>query len=229
VGVKPSGNKFDSKAGQAQAKEESRKKFVAGTTPATTYTDPKGKVHTVDPKDQKIEQLRRELNNEKWVNRDLREREFYRTYWSRPVVVYHDPYSTFFWYWLLDRSIEQQAYWAYHHRYSMDAVRYNDLLARNAELAARVRAMEAQNLPRNPTYQPTGMTDADLMYNKEYVGAAYNPTTVDVPPPVVVTHHPTSGSPSGGDGGAVLTVMLYIFLGLAIVALIVWLVFVKKW
>jgi len=33
-------------------------------------------------------------------------------HWYRPVVVYHDPYSRFFWWWLLDRSLDDQAWWA---------------------------------------------------------------------------------------------------------------------
>lgn len=209
---------FDNKAGAAQKKEESKSAFLKGKAPADTYTDPKGNTVKIDPKDQKIASLRNQLSEEKWRNREVRERTFYSTYYSRPVVVYHDPYNSFFWYWMLDRSIEQQAMWAYNHRYSMDAARYNELTSRNAELAARVRALEASGAARNPAYQPTGMSDADLMYDKSYVQAAYNPE----PAPV----HRQSGPV---DAGPVLKVLLYIFLGLAIIALVVWLIFVKKW
>lgn len=212
VGSKPKGN-FDHKAAIDQRKVESKAAFKKGSEPAPHYTDPKGRVVQIDPRDAKIAHLRNQLNEEKWHNRDLRERNFYATYYSRPVVVYHDPYNSFFWYWLLDRSIEQQALWAYHHRHSMDSARYNDLLNRNAELAARVRVLEGSGVARNPAYEPAGIADADLMYQKDYVQAAYNPQT----------HHETV------DASGVLVVLLYIFLGLGIVALVVWLVFVKKW
>jgi len=61
-----------------------------------------------------------------------------------------------------------------------------------------------------------------LMYQESYVKAAYNPQ--QVAPPVVPVRH---SEPV--DAGPVLKVLLCICLGLAIVALIVWLVFVKKW
>ncbi len=220
AGTKPKST-YDPKAAEAARKQESKQKFEKGTAPAPAYTDAKGKTHTIDPKDRKISQLRSQLNHEKWQNRDLRERNFYQSYYSRPIVVYHDPYNSFFWYWMLDRSIEQQAMWAYNHRASMDAARYNDLLSKNAELAGRVRALESQNVPRNPAYQPAGMQEADLMYTKDYVNAAYNPE------PVQQVH--TWRGAGGPDGGSVIKVLLIIFLSLGIISLLVWLVFVKKW
>jgi hypothetical protein len=203
---------YDNKAGQAQQKAESAKRFKAGTEPAATYTDSKGKTQRIDPKDAKIKELRKDLSWERYQNREYRQRDFYNNvYFSRPVVIYHDPYSSIFWWWLLDRSIEQQALWAYHHRYSMDQARYNDLLAKNAELAGRVRALEQQGVVRNTAYQPAGMKESDLMYNDEYVKAVYNP------------------QPEPHSFGYVLKVLLTIFLLLGIISLMVWLVFVKKW
>jgi hypothetical protein len=98
----------------------------------------------------------------------------FNPYWYRPVVVYHDPYSSFFWWWLLDRSIEDQAWWAYHHRYDMDPARYQALLANNQQLEARVAQLEAQqNVQRDATYTPTNL-DRDLMYSDQYVNQSYN-------------------------------------------------------
>ncbi len=209
IGSKPHTD-FDHHAGQSQHKLESKKNFEKGKTPASTYTDSKGKIHDIDPRDRRIHTLREQLTEEKLRNRNLRERQFYNNYYSRPIVVYHDPYSSLFWYWLLDRTIEQQALWAYHHRLDMDAARYNDLLSKNAELAGRIRALESQNTPRNSTYTPPGMADHDLMYTDEYVSAAYNPQHIE-------------------EDSNVLMILLYVFLILAIVALLIWLIFVKKW
>lgn len=98
----------------------------------------------------------------------------YQPYWYRPVVIYHDPYSSFFWWWLLDRSIEDQAWWAYHHRYDMDQARYQALLASNQQLQARVEQLETQQpVPRDPAYTPTNL-DRDLMYSDQYVNQSYN-------------------------------------------------------
>jgi hypothetical protein len=213
AGGKPKGT-YDQKGGVAQQHKESKEKFQQGQAPAPTYTDSRGKVQQIDPKDKKIEQLRGQLSEEKWKNRELRRDNFYHQYTSRPVVVYHDPYSSFFWYWLLDRTIEQQAMWAYCHRYDMDSARYNDLLARNADLRARVIALEAQRVARDPHYTPAGMNDPDLQYTDDYIRAAYNP-------------HPVASQPV--DASGVLHFLLILFLVLAIIALVVWLIFVKKW
>jgi hypothetical protein len=97
----------------------------------------------------------------------------YSPYYYRPWVTYHDPYNSFFWWWLLDRSLDDRAYWAYHHRYDMDPSRYQALVANNQELEARVAQLEAQQVPRDPTYTPTGL-DRDLMYSDHYVSQSYS-------------------------------------------------------
>ncbi len=107
------------------------------------------------------------------VSRPARTRVIFGPYYSRPVVVYQDPYSSFFWWWLLDRSLDDRAWWAYHHRYEMDAGRYQALLASDQQLQARVAQLEAQQAARDPSYVPPGM-DRDLMYSDGYVANAYN-------------------------------------------------------
>jgi hypothetical protein len=138
-------------------------------------------------------------------------RTFYGPYWSRPVIVYNDPYNSFFWWWLLDRSIEYQALWAYHHYNYMDPARYHQLLAQNAALAARVSQLESEHLPRDPNYVPPGMQSRDLMYADSYVNAAYNPQ----PAPV--------------SGAHVLRFLFKFLLVCAIIAFLIWLVFFKRW
>jgi hypothetical protein len=95
-------------------------------------------------------------------------------YTYRPWVSYNDPFSSLFWWWLLDRSIDDQAWWAYHHRYDMDPARYQALVTSNQQLEARVAQLEAQQpVARDPAYTPTGV-DRDLMYSDHYVAQAYN-------------------------------------------------------
>jgi hypothetical protein len=216
AGTKPKGT-FDVPGGTAAQRAESKKSYERGKSPATEYKTAKGDTIKIDPKDRKIAQLRNDLSEEKWRNRELRQQHFYSSYYSRPVVVYHDPYPSFFWWWMLDRSIEQQALWAYHHRASMDPVRYNDLLAKNAELSARVKALETQKVVPDPSFKPAGMEDRDMMYDDNYVNAVVNPQQRPAPP---------------YQGPAVGKVMLYVLgaiLGLLLIWFIVWLIFVKKW
>jgi hypothetical protein len=99
-------------------------------------------------------------------------------YYYRPIVVYRDSYSSFFWWWLLDQSLDQRAYWAYHHRWDMDDARYQALLASDARLQTRISELEAQQVAQDPSFTPTGL-DRDLMYNDQYVSRAYSnrPTT----------------------------------------------------
>jgi hypothetical protein len=113
--------------------------------------------------------------------RPVRIYNVFNPYWSRPVVIYHDPYNSLFWWWLLDRSLDDRAYWAYHHRYDMDPARYQALVAQDQQLEARVEQLETQQAPRDPSYTPPGV-DRDLMYSDRYVQQTYSnrPTTMGV-------------------------------------------------
>ncbi len=103
----------------------------------------------------------------------------FNTYTTRPWVSYHDPYSSLFWWWLLDRSLDDRAWWAYHHRYDMDPARYQALLATDQQLETRVAQLEAQQVARDPNYVPAGW-DRDLVYSDQYVARSYSnrPTTL---------------------------------------------------
>jgi hypothetical protein len=178
--------------------------------PKTEYKTPNGTVKSIDPKDKKIEQLRNELDHEKWVNRSSRQEIVYHNYYGRPPMIYSDPYGPLFMYVLLDRSLDERAAWAYHHQDSMDAARYRDLLAKDAQLEARVRKMEAEKVQRDPAYSLPGL-DPDLQYDDDFVDAAYN-----------AEHPPSSFELLGW-------VCLWTFMGVAIIAIILYLVFVKEW
>jgi hypothetical protein len=211
VGRKPSGGGYDAPAGQAQRREESRQAYTQGSRPKPSYTDGKGESKPIDPTDRRVEDLRRDLDRERYRNREQRRRDTFDPYWSRPVVVYHDPYSSLFWWWLMSQSVQTQAQWAYNHRSAMDEARYRDLLAQNRELEEKVKELEARGEPRNPSYTPPGL-EPDLMYTDEYVDAAYNP---QAPPP----------SSRGGGGMRLLTILAVLLL----VGFVVWLVFFKRW
>ena len=114
-------------------------------------------------------------------SRPVRIYSVFNPYYSRPVMVYSDPYNSLFWWWLLDRSLDDRAWWAYHHRYDMDPARYQALVANDQQLEARVQQLEAQQAPRDPNYVPPGV-DRDLMYSDHYIAQSYSnrPTTSGV-------------------------------------------------
>ncbi len=105
--------------------------------------------------------------------RPIRIYNVYNSYRWRPWITYNDPYSSLFWWWLLDRTIEDRAWWAYHHRYDMDPARYEALMATDAQLQARVAQLEAQQAARDPNYVPSGLEGRDLMYSDQYVSRSY--------------------------------------------------------
>ena len=141
--------------------------------------------------------------------RPVRIYNVFNTYSARPWITYHDPYSSLFWWWLLDRSLDDRAWWAYHHRYDMDPARYDALLATDAQLQARVTQLEAQQAARDPSYVPPGLQGRDLMYSDQYVNRAYSnrPTLL----------------------GVIAFWVLGIPLALAICGFFIWLIWFKRW
>jgi hypothetical protein len=140
--------------------------------------------------------------------RPVRIYNVYNGYYSRPWVTYSDPYNSFFWWWLLDRSLDDRAYWAYNHRYDMDPARYQALLAHDQQLEARISDLEGQQVARDPTYVPAGL-DRDLMYSDHYVARAYN-------------NRPTTG-------GRVAFWVLGLPLAAGMCGFFIWLIWFKRW
>ncbi len=138
----------------------------------------------------------------------MRTYNVFNPYWTRPTVIYHDPYNSFFWWWLLDRSLDDRARWAYHHRYDMDPARYQALVANDQPLEARVAELEAQQAPREPDYVPTGL-DRDLMYSDQYVTRSYS-------------NRPTTS-------GQFAFWVLAIPTALGVSAFFIWLIWFKRW
>lgn len=240
------GGAFDSSAAAAQHRAESRKAFNAGKAPKATYQPPAGgTAQPINTESARVRQLRRELNEERWVNRELRMRHYYAPYYgpAYPTIYYHDPYSRLFWYWLLAQSLDTRASWAYHHRYDMDAARYRALLDRDARLESRIRELEAQKIPRDQAYVPKEMAkDPDAMYSDEYIDAIFNPQptgtgTTALPPPTeppvpYVPAPPISRGPSMSAGQFFWAGVRFLFaslLILAALAFLIWVVFIKRW
>ncbi len=218
-GTRPSHANYDASAAAMKQREASRAAFTAGQAPRPTYTDQVGRPQPVDPESPVVRQLRRDLNYERWTNRELRERQYYGNSWSgwynsRPIYSYRDPFSDLFWYWMLSQSFQTQAQWAYNHHDMMDDARYRDLLARDSRIEQEIRNLEQQGVPRDPTRTPQATPGQpmppDLMYNDNYVQAVYNPQPQRT---------------SGGFGHALVRFVLIV----AAILGLIWLVFFKRW
>jgi hypothetical protein len=203
---------FDRAAAAAQRREESKARFTQGTKPRTTYTTSSGETRPIDAGDKRVEVIRRNTDLGRWATREQRRLQVYSIPAPQPVIIYQDPYSDWFWWWLLTRDQDTRALWAYHHQSDIDAARYRDLLAKDQQLEARIRELETKQVPRDPTYAPPGL-DPDLMYDDGFVEAAVNPQPPPPPPPF----------------RRLARAVWIIVLILAVMAFVVWLVFIKRW
>jgi hypothetical protein len=226
TGPPKSKNNLDAGGAQAQQKLDSKASYLQSKAPAATYKDPKtGTEKKFSEADKKhVETIRTTVTHERYITRSTRVETFYGpTYIHRPTVYYSDPFGPFFYLWLLDRSLDDRARWAYHHRQQMDDARYRDMVAKDAALEARIRQLEAEKLQRDPNYVPAAMKDQpDLMYNDAYVNAAYNPT------PAVYTQPPPRAPGSGPSAGTVLMWFLIIIVVIVVVSFVVWFIFIRE-
>jgi hypothetical protein len=206
---KPKSGAFDGTAAAAQKRVESKANYLKGPEPQPTYTSPTGQTVPINPATNTVQQIR-SMDRNVYITRETRIYSAYSPYYSRPLVLYNDPYNSFFWWWMLDRSLDERAMWAYSHRYDMDSARYQALLAQDARLETRIRQLEAEKAARDPNYLPAGI-DADLQYTDDYVHAVYNP-------------HAESRVPANG-----LWTVLWIFAGGAVLFAVIYLVFFHNW
>lgn len=172
---------FQSSIAKEQHRSEARTQYQKATAPKPAYTTSKGASVPIKPGSPSVSQIR-EMPEDKYASRKTREQKVFHHYYNTsPSVVHHynDSYNTFFWLWLMDRSVNDRAAWAYNHApgtpNGMDEVRYKELLARDKVLEARVKELEKEKKVRDPTYVPPGLDDPDLQYTDEYVNAVYNP------------------------------------------------------
>lgn len=216
----PSSLSYDSPAARARKEEASRQEFTrfkestlppAAPPPATPPPSPSYRVTPPPLPPSASGSYRRPTyvpDTGTVLTRPGRAYTVFAPYVSRPVVVYRDSYNSFFWWWLLDRSLDDRAAWAYHHRYDMDPARYQALVANNQQLEERITQLETQEVARNPSYTPSGL-DHDLMYSDQHVATAYS-------------NRPTA---SGRIAFWVIAVPLALGAGYCFI----WLIFLKRW
>jgi hypothetical protein len=226
VSAKPAAPTFDTLATADARKAESRANYERATAPAPTYKTPKGEAKPINAKDPQVEYLRGRLDEQRWTNRYQRQTTFYHTYVgpSYMPIYYSDPYHGMFNYWLLDRSLTDMSLFIYHHQAEMDRARVRDLYAKNADLEAKVNALQKSGLKAIPTWYPDGV-EPDLVYNDDYITATYNPK------PRVVTHT-YSGPTWGGFWFGVWVCIKWTFcivLTLALVWLLIYLLFERRY
>jgi len=224
TGPPKSGNKLDQGGQMAQQKLDSKNSFKP-QAPKTEWKDPKtGQTRNFTPAEKaQVDTVRKTVTHERYITYETRYHDFYGPYGyaGRPMIYYSDPFGPFFYLWLFDRcTAEERARWAYNHRSEMDDARWRDMVKRDADLEARVRALEAEKRARDPNYVPAAMKDnPDLMYNPDFVNAAYNPS------PAV--YHPPPPS-SGPSAGTVLFWLLMVVLVGAVVVFVIWFIFVRE-
>jgi hypothetical protein len=192
--------------------------------PKPTYTDAKGQSRPIPKKDPEVDYLRGRLDGERYASRPTRVRSYYGSrydyYYSRPVVVYGDHFSSAFHWWLLDQSLQTQAMWMYNHRYDMDQARYNALLSQNAMLAQQVNQLELQRLNRDAHWTPNGW-EYDGMLDDNYVAGVYNPA------PVADTYSYPS-SPSAPISFAWMGTCFFWVVLVGIIGAVVWFIFIRE-
>lgn len=106
---------------------------------------------------------------------ETKKQAFYKTYYANPQYTqkvqtaryyYRDSYNPYFMLWLMDRSLEDRAMWAYHHRSDMDAGRYQEMVKKDINLEKRISELEKSGIKKDPNYKPEGV-DNDLMYKSD--------------------------------------------------------------
>ena len=175
--LKPASSTFNSGLSNSAKQEESRVRYQSATTPKSTYKTPTGQTQTIKPNSPQVQTVRNYVTHERYVTYDNRASGFYGGYYGHPVY-YNDHFSPFLWGWIMSDALNshQRAIWMYNHQSDMDNARYQAMLAKDASLQAEINALKAQNAVRDPSYVPPQMQDnPDVMFNKEFVEASYNP------------------------------------------------------
>lgn len=192
--------------------------------PAPSYKTGSGKSIKLNANDTAVKKVR-SMSQETWVNRETRVTNVYRTYTSYPPLYYDDPFHPHLNYWLLDHGLATTALFIYHQQGIINEARVASLYAQNSGLRAQVLALEQQRLPRDRSYVPPNM-DYDALFDDDFVDSAVNPQLITTSPVV-------RRVPSIGDFWYGLWVVIKwsfnIVVAVALVALVVWLLFYKRW
>lgn len=223
--AKPSSSGWNPGLSGSAQKSQSKTNFQAATrpaeTPKPTFKTSTGQEKSLKADAPQVQTVRRYVTHERYVTYDHRSSVFYGpTIYAHPQP-YNDWFSPFLMGYLFSSAVNanERAMWVYSHRHDMDEARYRAMVAKDAELEARLRELERQKVARDPNYVVPAMKDnPDVQYNKDFVTAAYNPQSVPPPPS------------SGGSGvGTFFFWFFVIVLAGAVLALLIYLFFIKEW
>ena len=108
---------------------------------------------------------------ETYATRTTRQQTVFKTYVSQPMQpqAVDSTWNPYFWMWMMDHR-DRQAEWVYNHRSEISDERYKELVAKNKDLEAEVKALEDKKVVKDPNYAPKEI-DKDLMYSDDYVKA----------------------------------------------------------
>ena len=216
----------DAAAVNTKARSESKIVFEKSKPPASTYKTPGGKDIHVDPKAPSVDHVRNTMTPEKYQQRTVRVEHHYHNnygprydyYRSQPYIYVGGGYSPLFWYAMLDWDINRRAMWMYHNQSVMDQQLYQQQLSQNADLRARVAALESQGVRRDPRYVDSEFKEnPDLMYDDGHIAAVVHPSQQHEQSPDIAEHH------------SAWPIVLWILLGTAIVAIAVKLILFTDW
>ena len=237
---KPATGSVSTKA-QAQRREESRQAFITtqkATAPPRSEAVVGGRTVKVDTSSPAVTQLREQPST--YIQPAVRQERFvqhvtvyhyahpYDYYWGRPVGYGIGPYSTGFWWMMMEWNAERRAQWLYHNQARLSAEAYADG-ARDAAVQQRLAALEAQQVPRNVNYVDSEFaSDPTDQYDQNYVEAAYNPTVMPDQSSVVRLTTPRRCRTQSRGGPGAGTVLMWLF-GIGAAVAIVYVVFNVRW
>jgi hypothetical protein len=143
--------------------------------PKYEYKTPAGQTKEYDYS--AVGKVRQKVDYEKYKQYDVRNQQTFEKYSGRPnSTTYNDAINIWFWFWLLDQSIDTQAEWVYHHKNEIDEARYKEIIKKTPGIDVKLDAMEKANKEKDPGFVPSAMeNDADLQYNKDYVEKVIRP------------------------------------------------------
>lgn len=159
------------------------------------------------------------------INRVANHYPAFSSYYSRPVIIYQDSYSSPFWYWMLDQPRPIRAAWYYNHQQDMDPSRQAALVAADPALPQAVAEVAATTPTPDPKYTPPGIEHQAMTAPVEVESTSEDSTT-DTSLPVLPASnafqntYPVRNSSSPWPG-------MIIFIGG--LGLVIWLVFFKRW
>lgn len=193
---KPTSSDTSAKA-RAMKESRSERKFVesqkAVAPPKSSYTTPDGKEVKIATSTKAVEHIRNQPSAN--VTSEVRQKNVtvfiehhhyshpYSWYVGQPTIYVGGGYSSAFWWMMMNEwESERRAQWLYNNRYSIESDAYNRGV-QDAKVATEINRLENQRKYRDPNYiDKDFVKDPSLMYDGDYVRAAYNPAVVQTQP-----------------------------------------------